>query len=409
MESRDFDRRASAGHMLDEVLGTDGRGVAIAVVRASMIALAFTMLGSISLLISSGVHAQSSRSVGSPTSCVMPAATPIEIASGLNIPWSAVRVGSEVLVSQRGTGEIVAFRLGETLRSVGTVPDVVARGDGGMLGLAVLTEGTNVWLYAYHSTISGNRIVRMAYSEGALGEVQPVLDGLPGGRGHNGGRIEFGPDGMLYATVGETRNPNLSQDPNSLAGKILRMTPTGGVPTDNPVRGSLVYSLGHRNSQGLAWDDRGQLWATDFGDDGWDELNRVEPGGNYGWPVIEGRGGNPAYIDPVMQWHTQEMGPSGLAYVDGTFFVAGLTGQRLWSVTIDAAGNPEATAHYAGEFGRVRHVFEGNDGNLWFLTNGRRGDPDGQVLSVPLGSLAAPECSRASAAGGRGGVPATVP
>lgn len=110
-----------------------------------------------------------------------------------------------------------------------------------------------------------------------------------------------------------------------------------------------------------------------------------------------------------MQWHTQEMGPSGLAYVDGTFFVAGLTGQRLWSVTIDAAGNPEATAHYAGEFGRVRHVFEGSDGNLWFLTNGRRGDPGGQVLSVPLGSLAAPECSRASAAGGRGGVPATVP
>ncbi|RUU07933.1 PQQ-dependent sugar dehydrogenase, partial [Mesorhizobium sp. M6A.T.Ca.TU.002.02.2.1] len=213
-----------------------------------------------------------------------------------NIPWSAVHVGSEVLVSQRGTGEIVAFRPGETLRSVGTVPDVVARGDGGMLGLAVLTESANVWLYAYYSTISGNRIVRMAYSEGALGEVQPVLDGLPGGRGHNGGRIEFGPDGMLYATVGETRNPNLSQDPNSLAGKILRMTPTGGVPTDNPVRGSLVYSLGHRNSQGLAWDDRGQLWATDFGDDGWDELNRVEPGGNYGWPVIEGRGGNPAYI-----------------------------------------------------------------------------------------------------------------
>ena len=404
MKTRDFDRRTSAGHMRIEALGTGGRGVTV--VRASTIVLAFTMLGSV---ISSGVHAQSSGSVDSPTSCVMPVGNPTEIASGLNIPWSAVQICNEVLVSQRGTGEIVAFQLGEGLRSVGTVPDVVARGDGGMLGLAVLTEDENIWLYAYHSTSSGNRIVRMAYSEGALGEVQLVLDGLPGGRGHNGGRIAFGPDGMLYVTVGETRNPDLAQDRNSLAGKILRMTPTGGVPTDNPINGSLVYSLGHRNSQGLAWDDRGQLWATDFGDDGWDELNRIEPGGNYGWPIIEGRGGNPAYMDPVMQWRTQEMGPSGLAYVDGTFFIAGLTGQRLWSVTIDAAGSPDATAYYAGEFGRVRHVLEGSDGNLWFLTNGRRGDPDGQILSVPLTRVAATKCSRVSAAGSRGGVPATVP
>lgn len=252
-----------------------------------------------------------------------------------------------------------------------------------MLGLAVLTEGTDVWVYAYHSTGSGNRIVRMPYTEGVLGDIQIVLDGLPGGRGHNGGRIAFGPDGMLYATVGETRIPDLSQDPNSLGGKILRMTPDGGIPSDNPIGNSLVYSLGHRNSQGLAWDETGRLWATEFGDDAWDELNRIEPGGNYGWPVVEGREGNPAYIDPVIQWRTQEMGPSGLAYINGTFFIAGLTGQRLWSVTIDAAGNPEATAYYVGEYGRIRHVFEGSDGNLWFLTNTRGGE-DNRILSVPL-------------------------
>ncbi|MBB4005583.1 PQQ-dependent sugar dehydrogenase [Aurantimonas endophytica] len=401
MKDRGIDRTASAGNTLAKAPGKDGCDVAP--VRASTtIALAFAMLG---LSISSGAHAQLSRSEGSPISCVIPAGDPTEIVSELNIPWSAVRVGSEVLVSQRGTGEILAFLPGEGLSSVGTVPDVVARGDGGMLGLAVLEENGNVWLYGYHSATSGNRIVRMAYSEGELGEAQLVLDGVPGGRGHNGGRIAFGPDGMLYATVGETRNPNLSQDPSSLAGKILRMTPTGGVPTDNPIEGSLVYSLGLRNSQGLAWDDRGQLWATDFGDDAWDEFNRIEPGGNYGWPVVEGVGGNPAYVDPVMQWRTQEMGPSGLAYIDGTFFIAGLTGQRLWSLTIDAAGNPHASAHYVGEYGRVRDVLAGSDGSLWFLTNGRRGAPGGEILSVSLTRLAASECSRASAADNSGGAP----
>ncbi|MBB3236783.1 PQQ-dependent sugar dehydrogenase [Phyllobacterium endophyticum] len=323
----------------------------------------------------------------------MPVDTPVQIVASLDLPWSAVPVGREVLVSQRGTGDIVALRPGATSRSVGVVPGVVARGDGGMLGLAALAQGAEVWVYAYHSTTSGNRIVRMAYSDGVLGNVQVILDSLPGGRGHNGGRIAFGPDGMLYATVGETRNPDLSQDQNSLAGKILRMTPDGGIPADNPIKGSLVYAFGLRNPQGLAWDEDGQLWATDFGDDTWDELNRIRPGGNYGWPVVEGRGGNPAYIDPVMQWHTQEMGPSGLAYVRGTLFIAGLTGERLWSVTMDATGNPQARAHYVGQYGRVRDVFEGIDGKLWFVTNGRRGDPGGQILSVTLAPAPAARCT----------------
>jgi glucose/arabinose dehydrogenase len=351
------------------------------------------LLGLMPVLAHSAGRAQSSDGSTPAQSCVMPSGTPVEIVNGLVIPWSAVPVGDEVLVSQRGTGEIMAVRSGEAVRSVGTIPDLVAHGDGGMLGLATLTEDGTTWLYAFHSTPSGNRIVRMAYRDGSLGAMQMVLDGVPGGRGHNGGRIAFGPDGMLYATVGETRNPSLSQDLSSLAGKILRMTPTGGVPADNPMAGSLIYSLGLRNSQGLAWDDEGQLWATDFGDDGWDELNRIEPGGNYGWPAVEGKGGNPAYIDPVIQWGTKEMGPSGLAYVGGTFFVAGLTGQRLWTVTIEAAGEAKATAHYAGEFGRVRHVFEASDGTLWFLTNGRHGAGGGEIMSVSLSRKDASECA----------------
>jgi glucose/arabinose dehydrogenase len=219
-----------------------------------------------------------------------------------------------------------------------------------------------------------------------------VIEGLAGGRGHNAGRIAFGPDGMLYVTVGDSRNPALSQDPDALGGKILRMTPEGKVPADNPKQGSLVYALGLRNPQGLAWDNRGQLWATDFGDKGWDELNRIEPGKNYGWPVIEGRSDNPAYVNPVVQWRTPEMGPSGLAYVNGTFFIAGLTGQRLWSVSFDAAGQPVATEHFANTYGRIRDVVKAPDGNLWFVTNNtsrpetaRPGDD--RVLSLPLPAI----------------------
>ncbi|WP_209018597.1 PQQ-dependent sugar dehydrogenase [Endobacterium cereale] len=224
-------------------------------------------------------------------------------------------------------------------------------------------------------------------------EPEVVLGGIPGGRGHNGGRIAFGPDGMLYATTGEAQSPNLSQDPASLAGKILRMTPVGGVPSDNPSRASLVYSLGHRNPQGLAWDERGRLWSTDFGDDVWDELNRIEAGGNYGWPTVEGKGGKPSYIDPVVQWRTQEMGPSGLAYKDGKFFVAGLTGERVWTVDVDDDGQPVLKAHFIGQHGRIRDVVPASDGNLWFMTNntdGRRKSPgpgDDRILSVPIDTL----------------------
>ena len=334
--------------------------------------------------IAAAVKALPPASQAQPATGMRPEGTPVEHVSGLSIPWSAATVGSELLISQRDSAEIVAWRPGTPLRPVGTIPGFVARGDGGMLGVAALRRGAEVWLYAYHSTAEGNRIVRLPYAGGRLGAAQTILDGIPGGRGHNGGRLGFGPDGMLYATVGDTRNGGLSQNLNSLAGKILRMTLEGEVPSDNPIRGSLVFSLGHRNPQGLTWDGNGQLWTTDFGERGWDELNRIVPGGNYGWPHVEGRGDNAAYIDPIIQWRPRDMGPSGLAYVDGTVFIAGLTGERLWSVTVDAAGRANAADYFAGVYGRIRDVFRGSDGDLWLLTNGRRGDPDGLVLSVPL-------------------------
>jgi glucose/arabinose dehydrogenase len=164
------------------------------------------------------------------------------------------------------------------------------------------------------------------------------------------------------------------------------MTPTGGVPADNPTAGSLVYSMGHRNPQGLAWDATGQLFAAEFGQNRWDELNRIEPGGNYGWPTVEGKAGNPRFIDPVLQWPTDEASPSGLGYIGGTLFLAALKGERLWVIP---PGATTSQPFFVGTYGRLRDAVPGPNGTLWLLTNNTdgRGFPhsgDDKLLQVKL-------------------------
>jgi glucose/arabinose dehydrogenase len=324
---------------------------------------------------------------------VQPAGAPTDIATGLLTPWSILRIpGGATLVSQRNDGRILAIAPDGSTTEVSVVPGVVAGGEGGLLGLAYLASGKAAWVYAYLTSADDNRIVRMPYDDGELGEPEVVLSGIAKAGNHNGGRIDFGPDGMLYATVGDAAVPDRSQDPASLNGKILRMTPDGEVPDDNPTPGSLVYSLGHRNPQGLAWDADGQLWAAEFGQNTWDEFNRIEPGANYGWPIVEGATGDSRFVDPVLQWATTDASPSGLAYIDGTFFLAALRGERVWAIYIADDGTASATPWFVGEFGRIRDVAAGPGGTLWFLTHNTdgRGDPrDGddrlmQVRLVPL-------------------------
>lgn len=192
---------------------------------------------------------------------------------------------------------------------------------------------------------------------------------------------------MLYAGTGDAGNSSGSQDLDYLGGKILRMTPDGDVPDDNPYPGSLVYSLGHRNVQGIAWAEDGTMFASEFGQDTWDELNVIEPGSNYGWPIVEGQADDPDYVDPVQQWRPADASPSGLTVAGDTVYIANLRGERLRAIPVDDLGS--ATDYYVGEYGRLRDVTPAPDGGLLVLTNntdgrGSAGPDDDQLLHIAL-------------------------
>lgn len=318
----------------------------------------------------------------------MPTGEVSDVLTGLAAPWSMVRLESgSTLISERDTRRILEFQSTGALREVGTVADAAPGGEGGLLGLEVIDD----FLYAYFTSASDNRVVRWpltggpgSYAFEGGGEV--ILGGLGKAGNHNGGRIKLGPDGMLYVTVGDASDTGTSQNADSPNGKILRINPDGSIPADNPFPGSPIYSLGHRNPQGLAWDASGRLWAAEFGQNTWDEINLIEPGGNYGWPNVEGVGGDPAYIDPVVQWATDDASPSGLASVGATLFMAGLGGERLWVVDPTTGG---ATEFFTGQFGRIRDVIEGPGQSLWLLTNNTDGrgsarNGDDRIVQVEL-------------------------
>jgi glucose/arabinose dehydrogenase len=268
------------------------------------------------------------------------------------------------------------------------VPSVdTGAGEGGLLGLAVSPDyAKDRLVYAYFTSESDNRIVRFRLG----GTPQAIVTGIARGGIHNGGRIAFGPDGKLYAGVGETGDTGLAQDLSSMNGKILRMNADGSVPKDNPFAGSRVWSLGHRNVQGLAWDRSGRLWATEFGQNETDEVNLIRKGRNYGWPAVEGRGDTQGgkFTNPVVTWSpTSTSSPSGDAIVGSTLYVAALQCGCLWQIRLNGtrAGKPRKLL--AGRYGRLRTVVRAPDGSLWVATSNRdgRGDPkdgDDRIIRV---------------------------
>ncbi|HJU96936.1 MAG TPA: PQQ-dependent sugar dehydrogenase [Jiangellaceae bacterium] len=322
---------------------------------------------------------------------VVPSATFEDVVTGLDVPWGLAFLPDEsALVSERDTGRILAVTASSDVAEVGTVPGVDAAGEGGLLGLAV-DPAAPTSVYAYFTAADDNRVVRMPLQNGALGDPVVVIDGIPKAVNHNGGRMTFGPDGMLYVSTGDAGAPSRAQDLDSLGGKILRLQPDGSVPADNPFDGSPVFSYGHRNVQGLAFDDAGQLWASEFGQQRWDELNLIQAGSNYGWPIVEGIGGDDRFVEPVAQWSTDDASPSGIAYVRDTVFLAALRGQRLWQVPVPGGEAGSPTDFFVGEFGRLRHAALAPDGSLWLLTGNTDGrNPDGpregddRILRVTL-------------------------
>ncbi|WP_217234739.1 sorbosone dehydrogenase family protein [Streptomyces sp. AC555_RSS877] len=320
------------------------------------------------------------------------------VAEGLSTPWGLAPIpDGDLLVSSRD--EATLTRVDEETgkkTELGEVPGVSPAGEGGLLGIALSPDfASDHMVYAYFTSASDNRIVRMLYDEEKpageqLGAPDTIFKGIPKGVIHNGGRIAFGPDRMLYAGTGESGDTGLSQDTKSLGGKILRMTPEGEPAPGNPFPGSPVYSYGHRNVQGLAWDDKQRLFASEFGQDTWDELNAIKPGDNYGWPEAEGRSGGSEYHNPAAQWGTDEASPSGVAYAEGSVWMAGLKGQRLWRVPLkgtEASADPQAFLE--GEYGRLRTVVAAGGDKLWLVTSNTdgRGDPkagDDRILEIQV-------------------------
>jgi glucose/arabinose dehydrogenase len=316
------------------------------------------------------------------------------VATGLEVPWGlAFLPNGDAVVTERDSARVLTISgTDHEVTEVGHVGDAAPQGEGGLLGVAVSPAfDQDHTLYFYASSDDDNRIVTATLTGDQLSATKPVFTGIPLGAIHDGGRLAFGPDGMLYASTGETGNPDLAQDRDSLGGKILRLTPQGKPAPGNPF-GTAVWSFGHRNVQGLAFVD-GQLWASEFGQCTFDELNRIDAGANYGWPVHEGTGGAAeGYTDPQATWGTDVASPSGLAFAGDALWMAALRGNRLWKipVTDQTAGQPEA--YFVGEYGRMRTVVTAPDGNLWLTTSNRDGrgspsDDDDQILVVsPTGS-----------------------
>ncbi|GAA1769408.1 PQQ-dependent sugar dehydrogenase [Streptomonospora arabica] len=333
---------------------------------------------------------------------LVPPGDPEVAATGLEVPWGVAALpGGGALVSERDSGRVLLMTPEGRIREVGTVEPARAQGEGGLLGIAVRPDEPRPdALFAYFTTASGNRIARFELDRSgdgppSLGDSEVLVEGIPSAAFHNGGRIAFGPDGLLYAATGDAGDGSRSQDTGSLGGKILRMTPEGEPAEGNPF-GNLVFSYGHRNVQGLAWDSDGTLFATEFGQDRFDEVNVIEAGGNYGWPEVEGTGGEDAsgdYIDPVVTWTTDEASPSGAAIAGNSLWVAALRGERVWRVPLtgqddDPVGEPESL--FAGDYGRLRTITAvPGGGDLLVATSNRdsRGDPveeDDRILRIPL-------------------------
>lgn len=313
------------------------------------------------------------------------------IATNLDVPWAlAFLPNGDLFVTER-TGNIKLLKKDDkTPVTIITISDVKLIGESGVHGIAVDPKfSQNYFVYVYYTYDGGsdstlNRVVRFTYKEGQLTNKTTVVDKIPGAVFHDGGRIKFGPDNNLYIATGDATNPSLAQDKNSLAGKILRIV-------NSKVE---MYSYGHRNPQGIAWDNTGQLWETEHGQSATDEVNKISRGANYGWPTIRGGETKSGMVNPVVQSGSTTWAPAGLAYLPSrqaglneSLFFGGLRGLALLEAKIKDDGSLVVTEHFKNQFGRIREVIAGPDNLLYITTSNRdgRGNPaneDDKIIRV---------------------------
>ena len=323
------------------------------------------------------------------------------VADNLKVPWAIDFASDGRMFFTERVGNVNVIQDGEVnqIMSLG-----VGGGEGGMLGIALdpnFDENHYIYVYYTYNELLGikNRLVQYSESNNVLTEEKVLIEGIPGGPFHDGGRIKFGPDGMLYITTGDAVEPDLSQNIDSVAGKILRINSDGTIPEDNPF-GSAVYSIGHRNPQGIAWDDSGNLVATEHGPSGWrgvahDEINLIVSGANYGWPDVIGDEVIDGATNPILHSGDDTWAPSGSTFYygeeipmfDGKYFSSALRGQHIHIIEFDEDFNvPFHGELFSGEFGRIRDVTTGPDG-LYFMTSNQdgRGNPnlyDDKILRI---------------------------
>lgn len=325
------------------------------------------------------------------------------VAEHLDVPWAIDRARDGRLFFTERPGHVRVIQEGKLLEEpmISFPEPFVSEGEGGLLGLVLDPNfADNHYLYVYHTYREGenvfNRVLRLK-ENGNKAEVDKVLiDNIPGSVIHNGGRLKVGPDRKLYITTGDASEPQLAQDRAGLAGKILRLNLDGTIPTDNPVSGSPVYSWGHRNPQGLAWSpDKKWLYSSEHGQSAHDELNRVESGANYGWPLIQGDESADEMKKPVLHSGTTTWAPSGMAFVTqgpwaGQLLIANLRGEQMLRIQLDPQQPDrvlQTSTFFHEEYGRIRDVLEAEDGSIYFMTNNRdgRGRPrasDDQIIRL---------------------------
>lgn len=319
------------------------------------------------------------------------------LAKDLNIPWSlAFLPDGRGIFTQRPGNIRMLNKDGQVADFNFQISEVKHIGEGGLLGIAVdpkFSENKLIFIYYTYSSNGRNtlnRVVRYEFKNNNFINQKAIVDQIPGGTNHNGGRLKFGPDEFLYITTGDAGDPSRSQDKNSLAGKILRVDREGKPPNDNPFN-SPIYSYGHRNPQGISWNSNGQLYETEHGPLAHDEINRIVKGGNYGWPTIQGAQSKEGMISPIKESGIGTWAPSGTEFYSDRLFYAGLRGNALFEAKIEKE-SADVTEHFKKKFGRIRDVVLGPYDLLYILTNNTdgRGSPssdDDKIIRINPDSL----------------------